>query len=56
MNLEELMAKLYDIYEENDCDGSIPITVSSEPFEENRIEIKTSETGEVSVNIQVEDN
>lgn len=64
MNLDDLMQKLYEIYEENNCDGSIPITVSTyacgqistQPFEENRLEIIHSKTGEVSINFQAEDN
>lgn len=64
MDLDELMQKLYEIYEENNCDGSIPITVSTyscgqtmtEPFTENRLQVVRSETGEVSINIEAEDN
>lgn len=64
MDLDTLMARLYEIYEENNCDGGIPITVSTyagggrhvEPFTAERLEVKVTDTGEVSINIQAEDN
>ncbi len=64
MDIDELMELLYQIYEENGSDGSIPITLSTyscgsvtkEPLSKNRVQVVKSETGEVSINIDAEDN
>ena len=64
MNIDDLMAKLYEIYEENECDGEIPVTISTyscgqksvQSFDFNRLQVVKSETGEVSINIEAEDN
>ena len=63
MTLDDLIEKLYQIYEENDCNGGIPVTISTyscgsvsvNPLGQ-RLQVVKSDTGEVSINIDAEDN
>ena len=64
MNIDRLMEKLYEIYEENDSDGSIEVTISTyscgqtsiQALTEERIRVMKHDTGEVTVDIDAEDN
>ena len=63
MTLEKLIEHLSKLYEDNSCDENIRITLSTygcgavtvTPLPESRIQVKTSDTGEISINIDAED-
>lgn len=64
MTLDDLMVDLYEIYEQNGCDGSIKIMTSTygcgatsqRPMLRTELTTQVSETGEVSIIIHAEDN
>jgi hypothetical protein len=64
MTIDDLMAVLYEKYEQHDCDGEIPVMISTyscgqtseRPLLLQELEIVTNETGEPRLVIRAEDN